>query len=170
MRTAQLSLLLFLLPCVLSNHYRTLGVPRSATSAEIRKAYRKKAVLLHPDKRGGSAAAFKQLNEAHEVLCDPSKRRQYDVLGAGPVVGFVPLHPQHLRGREPRLHRPPEVRADFFRLFRGFHVAPELGWSDDLAGGVEGDGNCFQDDDGIRRAIPARLDARRKHERRGEGT
>ncbi len=80
MRTAHLSLLLFLLPCVLSNHYRTLGVPRSATSAEIRKAYRKKAVLLHPDKRGGSAAAFKQLNEAHVVLGDPSKRRQYDVL------------------------------------------------------------------------------------------
>ena len=81
MPTGHLSLLLFLLPCVLSNHYRTLGVPRSATSAEIRKAYRKKAVLLHPDKRGGSAAAFKQLNEAHEVLGVPSKRRQYDVLG-----------------------------------------------------------------------------------------
>ena len=86
MRTAHLSILLFLLPCVISNHYRTLGVPRSATSAEIRKAYRKLTLRWHPDKWASADAAqqvaaenrFKELAAAWAVLGEEETRRAYD--------------------------------------------------------------------------------------------
>jgi curved DNA-binding protein len=67
------------------DYYQTLGVPRSATPAEIKKAFRKLARELHPDRNPGDKAAerkFKDLNEANEVLSDPEKRKQYDLLGA----------------------------------------------------------------------------------------
>jgi curved DNA-binding protein len=67
------------------DYYKTLGVDRKATPAEIKKAYRRLARELHPDRNPGDKAAegkFKELNEAHEVLADPEKRGQYDMLGA----------------------------------------------------------------------------------------
>ena len=67
------------------DYYQTLGVPRTATPAEIKKAYRKLARQHHPDVKPGDAAAearFKGINEAHEVLSDPEKRKLYDQLGA----------------------------------------------------------------------------------------
>jgi curved DNA-binding protein len=67
------------------DYYKTLGVPRTATQAEIKKAYRKLARQHHPDQNKGDKAAeqrFKDLNEANEVLSDPAKRKQYDELGA----------------------------------------------------------------------------------------
>ena len=67
------------------DYYQILGVPRSATAAEIKKAYRKLARVHHPDRNPGDKAAerkFKDLNEANEVLSDPEKRKQYDLLGA----------------------------------------------------------------------------------------
>ena len=67
------------------DYYKTLGVPRTATPAEIKKAFRRLAREHHPDLKQGDAAAeqrFKDVNEANEVLSDPEKRRQYDLLGA----------------------------------------------------------------------------------------
>jgi DnaJ-class molecular chaperone len=67
------------------DYYAILGVPRTATTAEIKKAYRKLARQFHPDRNPGDAAAerrFKEANEANEVLADPAKRKQYDELGA----------------------------------------------------------------------------------------
>jgi DnaJ-class molecular chaperone len=67
------------------DYYAVLGVPRTATTAEVKKAYRKLARQHHPDRNPGDAEAerrFKEANEAHEVLADPAKRKQYDELGA----------------------------------------------------------------------------------------
>jgi curved DNA-binding protein len=67
------------------DYYQTLGVSRTASQAEIKKAFRKLARELHPDKNSGDKAAekrFKDVNEANAVLSDPDKRKQYDTLGA----------------------------------------------------------------------------------------
>ena len=67
------------------DYYKTLGVPRTATQADIKKAFRKLARQHHPDQNKGDKAAeqrFKDVNEANEVLSDPAKRKQYDELGA----------------------------------------------------------------------------------------
>jgi DnaJ-class molecular chaperone len=67
------------------DYYKTLGVDRKATPADIKKAYRKLARELHPDRNPGDKTAerrFKDVNEAHEVLADVKKRQQYDMLGS----------------------------------------------------------------------------------------
>jgi DnaJ-class molecular chaperone len=67
------------------DYYAVLGVPRTASPADIKKAYRKLARQHHPDAKPGDKASerrFKEVNEANEVLGDPDKRRQYDELGA----------------------------------------------------------------------------------------
>jgi curved DNA-binding protein len=67
------------------DYYKVLGLDKNATRDEIKKAYRKLAVKYHPDKNQGNAEAehkFKEINEAHEVLSDPDKRKKYDELGS----------------------------------------------------------------------------------------
>jgi len=59
------------------DHYQTLGVSKTATPDEIKKAYRKLASQHHPDK-GGDTAMFQKLEEAYRTLSDPEKRQQYD--------------------------------------------------------------------------------------------
>jgi curved DNA-binding protein len=77
-----------------SDLYSILGVPRSATADEVRKAYRALAAKLHPDRHPNSPQAeekFKSLNQAYHVLSDPKKRQLYDEFGeAGLREGFNP--------------------------------------------------------------------------------
>ncbi len=72
----------------MKDYYKILGVEKSASKDEIKKAFRKLAHEHHPDKQGGSDAKFKEASEAYSVLSDDSKRKQYDTFGsAGPSMG-----------------------------------------------------------------------------------
>lgn len=119
------------------DYYAVLGVPRTASQAEIKKAFRKLARQNHPDAKPGDAAAerrFKEVNEANEVLGDPDKRKQYDELGAnweqisrsraaagaaggGPFTGFG--GPGGNVRYEFRTAGDPGEFSDFFRVFFG---------------------------------------------------
>ncbi len=66
------------------DYYKILGVDKDASQAEIKKTYRRLARQYHPDVNPGNKSAegrFKEINEAHEVLGDPDKRKKYDELG-----------------------------------------------------------------------------------------
>ncbi|MDY0348365.1 MAG: molecular chaperone DnaJ [Tenuifilaceae bacterium] len=72
------------------DYYEVLGVSKSATKEEIKKAYRKKAIQHHPDKNPGDSAAeekFKEAAEAYEVLGDDNKRARYDQFGHAGMKG-----------------------------------------------------------------------------------
>jgi molecular chaperone DnaJ len=74
----------------MTNYYEVLGVSKSATQDEIKKAYRKSALKYHPDKNPGDAAAekkFKEISEAYEVLSDEKKKQIYDQYGADALRG-----------------------------------------------------------------------------------
>ena len=64
-----------------NDYYNTLGVSKSASADEIKKAFRKKAHEFHPDKGAGNEAKFKEVNEAYQVLSDAQKKQQYDQYG-----------------------------------------------------------------------------------------
>jgi len=75
------------------DYYSVLGVPRSASDEEIKKAYRKLAMQYHPDRNLGKEKwaneKFKEINEAYGVLGDPQKRRQYDQFGTVGDIGDI---------------------------------------------------------------------------------
>src|SRR4051812_33841670 len=121
------------------DYYETLGVPKTATDDDIKKAFRKLARKYHPDVNKDKATAeekFKQLNEAYEVLGDSEKRKKYDELGENwnqPGGGFQPP-PGWGGGRQPgggfRRHSPGDGGgvefefggtgfSDFFEQFFG---------------------------------------------------
>src|SRR5277367_5638904 len=71
------------------DYYNILGIGKSASEDDIKKAYRKLAHQYHPDKTGGDDKKFKEINEAYQVLSDKNKRAQYDRFGtAEPMGGF----------------------------------------------------------------------------------
>lgn len=78
----------------MKDYYQILGVSRSATQEEVKKAYRKLAHKYHPDKSEGDEKKFKEINEAYQTLSDKEKRGQYDKFGrvfeggADPGFGF----------------------------------------------------------------------------------
>ncbi len=69
------------------DYYEVLGIGKSASADEIKKAFRKAAIQHHPDKEGGEEAKFKEINEAYEVLKDQGKRQRYDQFGHAGVGG-----------------------------------------------------------------------------------
>jgi molecular chaperone DnaJ len=83
----------------MADFYAVLGVARTASDEEIKKAYRKLAMTYHPDRNGGSKEAeerFKEITEAYDILRDPQKRAMYDRygeagIGAGPGFHHVDL-------------------------------------------------------------------------------
>jgi len=70
------------------DYYEILGVPKTASKDEIKKAFYKLAQKYHPDKKGGNEAKFKQANEAYQVLSDEAKRSKYDQYGSADAQGF----------------------------------------------------------------------------------
>jgi molecular chaperone DnaJ len=69
------------------DYYDILGVSKSASADEIKKAYRKLAMEHHPDRHGGDDSGFKEIGEAYEVLKDPQKRAGYDQFGHAGAQG-----------------------------------------------------------------------------------
>lgn len=67
------------------NYYDILGVSKTATESEIKKAYKKKALEYHPDRNKGDKHAetkFKEVNEAYQTLSDTTKKQNYDQFGS----------------------------------------------------------------------------------------
>jgi curved DNA-binding protein len=135
------------------DYYDTLGVARSASPEEIKKAFRKLARLHHPDvakDKVTGEAKFKEINEAYEVLGDPEKRRKYDELGAnwqeGGSGSSAPGNGNHSRTNSPRGEPDFEFGgtgfSDFFESFfgggrSGFGAYPRS------AGRTNGDEHAF---------------------------
>src|SRR5580658_7478888 len=116
------------MPVQFKDYYEILGVPRTATADEIKKAFRRLARIHHPDvakNKTAGEAKFKELNEAYEVLSDAEKRQKYDQLGAnwqdGAEFNYPPQGAQRRRGHFQEGPSPFEFSgtgfSDFFEAF-----------------------------------------------------
>ncbi len=118
------------------DYYQILGVPRNASDAEIKGAYRKLAMQYHPDRNPGNEQwandKFKEINEAYGVLGDPEKRSQYDQFG---TVGNLE-----------DIFRSPFTRGTFDDMMRDFGGAG-LGsdFLHDVFGDISGRGFSFKE-------------------------
>ncbi len=91
----------------LKDYYQVLRISRSATPDEVKRAYRRLAVLFHPDKNKSSEAIrlFQEINEAHEVLSTPLKRSNYDAMLEGGGLASGPAAPPGGWHRDPAYRR-----------------------------------------------------------------
>jgi len=105
-----------------SNYYKILGVEKTASDSDLKKAYRKLAMKYHPDHAKGDKSAeekFKEISEAYAVLSDPEKRRQYDQFGR---AGFQQRY----------------FQEDIFRNFDFSDIFREFGFGSNAFGGRSG--------------------------------
>ncbi|XP_053617319.1 dnaJ homolog subfamily B member 14 [Plodia interpunctella] len=103
------------------DYYEILGVTKEATDSDIKKAYKKLALQLHPDKNHapGASEAFKAIGNAAAVLTDPDKRKQYDLRGEEPVQTTHSHHQYYARGFESDL-----TAEELFNMFFGATAFP----------------------------------------------
>jgi curved DNA-binding protein len=132
------------------DYYEVLGVPRTATAEEIKRAYRQLARKHHPDlqvasERARASERFKEINEANEVLSDPDKRAKYDALGAN-WKGGMDFTPPPDTGRGPSVTTEWEGFGDFSDFFGSIFGRP--------SGGRAGAGRAGGDRAGVRMPIP----------------
>ena len=132
------------------DYYEVLGVPRTATAEEIKRAYRQLARKHHPDlqvasERARASERFKEINEANEVLSDPDKRAKYDALGAN-WKGGMDFTPPPDTGRGPSVTTEWEGVGDFSDFFGSIFGRPP--------GGRAGAGRAGGDRAGVRMPIP----------------
>ena len=109
------------------DYYKLLGVERTASADEIKKAFRKLAMKYHPDRNRGDKKAeeqFKLINEAYAVLSDKEKRRQYDTFGS---AGFQQRFSQE----------------DIFRGFDFGDILKDFGFMIQVNGVVNNSIRCF---------------------------
>ncbi|CAG8743122.1 22951_t:CDS:2 [Gigaspora margarita] len=101
----------------MTNYYETLGIDANATEEDIRKAYRRQALIWHPDKnvqnREEAEAKFKSIAEAYEVLSDVDKRKIYDQYGEEGLKNGGPTFER----RPFQFHDPQEIFRQFFSTF-----------------------------------------------------
>src|SRR5690242_8018045 len=106
------------------DYYEVLGLERTATAEEVKKAYRQLAVKCHPDKNPGDKTAeekFKELSEAYEVLSEPQKRAAYDQYGH---AAFDPR--MRSGGRGGGFHDPFDIFREVFGGGGGGSIFDEL--------------------------------------------
>lgn len=97
--------------CLAKDYYKSLGVSKTATDKEIKKAFRKLALKYHPDKNKekGAEDKFREIAEAYEVLSDPAKKKDYDRMGDGNFQRKTNF-------------KPGNFHFDFDDLFKGFDM------------------------------------------------
>ncbi|MDQ3049676.1 MAG: J domain-containing protein [Bacteroidota bacterium] len=117
------------------DYYKNLGVDKTASTDEIKKAFRKLAVKYHPDKNPGdklSEEKFKEASEANEVLSDPEKRKKYDEVGAN-WKHYEQMHRQSNTGGNRRTTYNTGDAGDFSDFFESIFGG---GFGDMFGGGV----------------------------------
>jgi len=116
------------------DYYEILGVPKSASNDEIKRAYRRLAHQYHPDKNGGDDKKFKEINEAYQVLGNKEKKGQYDRFGrtfeSAPGGGFYGGGFEGFGGLS-------DILEELFGFSRGRgrEREPASGWEDLFGGG-----------------------------------
>ena len=126
------------------DYYASLGVDKTATEAEIKKAYKKKAMEYHPDKNAGdkkAEAKFKEINEAYQTLGDTTKRQNYDQFGSAEWSPFGAGRSQS-RGQSGRTQS--GGFEDIFSQFGGMGWQQQAGWFEFDIGDLFGGGGRSQ--------------------------
>lgn len=111
------------------DYYNILGVDKTASQEQIKKAYRKLSLQFHPDKKTGNAEKFKQINEAYQILGDGDKKKMYDQQKEGPMPGEFPS--QFFNGNPNNMnHMAHNMQDNLFKMFFGHAQQPFHGGMD----------------------------------------